>query len=162
MRWVILGVALGIPYSVAAATEDTTGTKASGDDVIEEIVVTGELRKDTLDTLPASISVVTAKQIAARQAQHLEQLFAMMPNVNFASGSSRARYFQIRGIGETGQFVEPLNPSVGLIIDHVDFSGIGTVGTLYDVNQVEVFRGPQGTLYECARRVDQRHHQRPD
>ena len=147
MRWVILGVALGIPYSVAAATEDATGTKASGDDVIEEIVVTGELRKDTLDTLPASISVVTAKQIAARQAQHLEQLFAMMPNVNFASGSSRARYFQIRGIGETGQFVEPLNPSVGLIIDHVDFSGIGTVGTLYDVNQVEVFRGPQGTLY---------------
>ena len=60
MRWVILGVALGIPYSVAAATEDTTGTKASGDDVIEEIVVTGELRKDTLDTLPASISAECA------------------------------------------------------------------------------------------------------
>jgi iron complex outermembrane recepter protein len=120
---------------------------ASDKDVIEEIVVTGELRSDSLDTLPESISVVTAKQIAARDAQHLEQLFAMTPNVNFASGSSRARYFQIRGIGETGQFVGPLNSSVGLIIDHVDFSGIGTIGTLYDVDQVEVFRGPQGTLY---------------
>ena len=52
-----------------------------------------------------------------------------MPNVNFARGASRARYFQIRGIGETGQFIAPLNPSVGTIIDHVDFSGIATVST---------------------------------
>jgi len=129
---------------LAAATATAAGANT---DTIEEIVVTGELRADPLDTLPSSISVVTANEIAQRDAQHLEQLFAMTPNVNFASGASRARYLQIRGVGETGQFVEPLNSSVGLIIDHVDFSGVGTIGTLYDVNQVEVFRGPQGTLY---------------
>jgi outer membrane receptor protein involved in Fe transport len=124
-----------------------TAAHAAEADAIEEIIVTGELRTDRLDTLPSSVSVVTANEIAQRDAQHLEQLFAMTPNVNFASGASRARYLQIRGVGETGQFVEPLNSSVGLIIDHVDFSGIGTIGTLFDVNQVEVFRGPQGTLY---------------
>ncbi len=117
------------------------------DDSIEEIIVTGEFRSDPLDALPSSVSVATAAQIASLQAQHLEQLLSIMPNVNVASGASRARYFQIRGIGETGQFIAPLNPSVGTIIDHVDFSGIATVGTLYDVRQVEVFRGPQGTLY---------------
>ena len=53
----------------------------------------------------------------------------------------------MRGIGERGQFAEPLNASVGLLIDGVDFSGIGTAATLFDVSQVEVLRGPQGTLY---------------
>jgi iron complex outermembrane recepter protein len=120
---------------------------AAPDDSIEEIIVTGEFRSDPLDALPSSISVATEAQIASLEAQHLEQVLGMMPNVNAASGASRARYFQIRGIGETGQFIAPLNPSVGTIIDHVDFSGIATVSTLYDVRQVEVFRGPQGTLY---------------
>lgn len=114
---------------------------------IEEIVVTGEFRSNLLDSLPSSVSVATARQIAQLQAQQLEQVLALMPNVNYASGASRGRYLQIRGIGETGQFVEPLNSSVGLIVDHVDFSGIGTISTLYDVRQIEVFRGPQGTLY---------------
>ena len=134
----IFGVA-----SMAQATE----TSASQSTAIEEIVVTGELRSDPLDTLPSSISVVTSEQISALNAQHLEQILALMPNVNAASGASRARYLQIRGIGETGQFIAPLNPSVGLIVDHVDFSGIGTISTMYDVRQVEVLRGPQGTLY---------------
>ena len=53
----------------------------------------------------------------------------------------------MRGIGERGQFAEPLNSSVALLIDGVDFSGLGTAATLFDVSQVEVLRGPQGTLY---------------
>ena len=114
---------------------------------IEEIVVTGEFRDVRINQVPTSLSVITQRQIKERNAQHLEELLGMTPNVNFASGASRGRFYQIRGIGERGQFAEPLNASVGLIVDNVDLSGIGTVGTLYDVGQVEVFRGPQGTLY---------------
>ncbi len=128
--------------SIAAETNPSQASEA-----IEEIVITGELRADPIDSLPSSISVATAAQIAALQAQHLEQILALMPNVNVASGASRGRYLQIRGIGETEQFIAPLNPSVGLMVDHVDFSGIGAISTLYDVRQVEVLRGPQGTLY---------------
>ncbi|NJN50796.1 MAG: TonB-dependent receptor plug domain-containing protein [Gammaproteobacteria bacterium] len=115
--------------------------------VIEEVVVRGELRAAELTTVPASISVISAQTIARRHAQHLENLLGIVPNVNFAAGASRGRYLQIRGIGETGQFIEPLNSAVGIIIDHVDFSGIGAVTTLYGADQVEIFRGPQGTLY---------------
>lgn len=114
---------------------------------IEEIVVYGELRETPLAELPGSVSVIDAETIERRHAQHLEQLLAVTPNVNWASGASRGRYLQIRGIGETGQFIEPLNSSVGLVVDGVDFSGVAAVATLYDVEQVEVFRGPQGTLY---------------
>ena len=74
-------------------------------------------------------------------------MVAAAANLNLSNGASRARFFQIRGVGERGQFTEPLNPSVGLLIDGVDFSGIGGISTLFDVQQIEVFRGPQGDLY---------------
>ena len=68
--------------------------------------------------------------------------------MNYASGSSRARYYQIRGIGERGQFIEPINPSVGPLYDGVDLSGVGTIANLFDVEQVEILRGPQGTVWK--------------
>jgi iron complex outermembrane recepter protein len=113
----------------------------------EVIVVTGEFRDAALDDLPASISVLQADDLAARAAHHLDEALALAPNVSIAGGSSRSRFFQIRGIGERGQFVEPLNPSVGLVVDGVDLSIAASAATLFDVEQIEVFRGPQGTRY---------------
>ena len=114
---------------------------------IEEIIVTGEFRGSRLEDSPASISVVRLEDQKAATVNHLEEVIGWLPNVSLASGASRARFIQIRGIGERGQFAEPLNPSVGLVLDGVDMSGIGTAATLFDVQQVEVLRGPQGTLY---------------
>ncbi len=113
----------------------------------EVVIVTAEFRKTNLMDSSASTSVVGADDIRQRAAQHLEEVLNLAPNVNFAGGTSRARYFQIRGVGDRSQFQEPLNPSVGLRLDGVDFSGIGSIGTLFDVEQVEVLRGPQGTLH---------------
>jgi outer membrane receptor protein involved in Fe transport len=115
--------------------------------VLEEVVVTAELRSAPLLNQIGSVSVVTAQDIREREAQHLEGILNLAPNVNFAGGSSRARFFQVRGIGERSQFQEPLTPSIGLVIDGIDFSGLGGAGTLFDVDQVEILRGPQGTLH---------------
>jgi outer membrane receptor protein involved in Fe transport len=122
-------------------------SQAFGQQPIEEIVVTGEFRDRGLDDLPSSISVLQGETIEERAARHLEEILALIPNVNLAGGSARSRFFQIRGIGERGQFAEPLNPSVGLIVDGVDLSTAAAAATLFDVEQVEVFRGPQGTRY---------------
>ena len=114
---------------------------------LEEVVVTAELRPAPLLSQVGSISVISAQDILEREAQHLEGILNLAPNVNFAGGTSRARFFQIRGVGERSQFQEPLNPSIGLVIDGIDFSGLGGAGTLFDVQQVEILRGPQGTLH---------------
>ncbi len=53
----------------------------------------------------------------------------------------------MRGIGELEQYQGAPNPSVGFLIDDIDFSGVGVPATTFDVQQVEVLRGPQGTRY---------------
>ncbi len=139
---------LALAYSGLPALGQETGNERSEDALeIEEIVVTATFRGDELYQVPSSIGVVPAEAIARRGATHLEEILNMIPNLNYAKGSSRSRFLQIRGIGERGQFSEPLNASVGLIVDGVDLSGIGTVAMLFDVEQVEVLRGPQGTRY---------------
>jgi len=114
---------------------------------LPEVVVTAQLRQSDELSVPSSMSVVSEQVITARAAQHFEEVINTIPNVNFSSGSNRARYFQIRGIGERSQFVSPLNASVGLLVDGVDFSGVGSIATMLDVDQIEVLRGPQGTIY---------------
>lgn len=109
--------------------------------------VQADFRNADVQQLPEAVTVVGSEQIEARSAEHLEQVLSFAPNVNFASGASRGRYFQIRGIGERSQFVDPVNPSVGLLIDGIDMTGLGAAATLFDVQQVEILRGPQGTRF---------------
>ncbi len=122
-------------------------TAQSNTATINEIIVTADYRKSNALDISSSISVVGSEIIEKKNAHHLEEILLNAPNVNSSSGSSRARFYQIRGIGERGQFSEPLNSSVGVIIDGIDFSGIGTTALLYDVEQVEILLGPQGTRY---------------
>ncbi|MFZ8914410.1 MAG: TonB-dependent receptor plug domain-containing protein, partial [Pseudomonadales bacterium] len=114
---------------------------------LEEIVVTGALQPRTLEELPTAVTVFTQADLEARGQSHLEGLLAESPNVNAANGGGRARFFQMRGIGERGQFSEPLNPSVGLILDGVDLSGAGGAAQLFDLDAVNLFRGPQPGRY---------------
>lgn len=114
---------------------------------LEEVKVVADFRGNVASDLATSLTVLGSDEIAETGARHFEEIISSLPNVNFAGGTSRARFFQIRGIGERSQFAAPINPSVGYIIDNVDFSGVGSTGTLFDVSQVEVFRGPQGTRY---------------
>ena len=134
-----------LSFGVAAAAfgQDT----AQEDALIEEVVVTASFRDTALETVPVSVSVLSADSINLRAAQHLEQVLGMAPNLNYAAGASRGRFLQARGVGERSQFKDPLDASVGLVIDGVDFSGIGLAAVLHDVRQVEVLRGPQGTAF---------------
>ena len=108
----------------------------AADLVLDTQTVQADFRKTDVQQIPEAVTVVDAAQIEARSAEHLDQVLSFAPNVNYASGASRGRYFQIRGIGERSQFVDPVNPSVGLVIDGIDMTGLGAAATLFDVQQV--------------------------
>ena len=114
---------------------------------LEELVVTASLKEVRSLDLPTSVTVLDAETIRQGAVQHFEELAQITPNLHWAGGSSRARYFQVRGIGERSQYEGAPNPSVGFLLDDIDFSAIGGVATRFDLGSVEVLRGPQGTRY---------------
>ncbi|MFQ6005117.1 MAG: TonB-dependent receptor [Woeseia sp.] len=120
---------------------------ADAEEILDEIIVTADFRGRATSELPANITVLDKELIEQAAVQHFEELVFIVPNFNWSGDGNRARYFQIRGVGELEQYEGAPNPSVGFLIDDIDFSGIGTIATLFDVQQVEVLRGPQGTRY---------------
>jgi outer membrane receptor protein involved in Fe transport len=114
---------------------------------IEEIVVTADFRERSASEIPASVTTFDAEAVAQLAVQHFEELINVVPNLNWSGDGHRARYLQIRGVGELEQYQGAPNPSVGFLIDDIDFSGIGTIATTFDIDRIEVLRGPQGTRY---------------
>jgi iron complex outermembrane recepter protein len=135
---VILSTALALSTPIHAAGDS---------DQLDEIVVTATLRSTPLLETPASVSVLSSADLQNAGRQHFEDVLGLVPNLNWAGDTSRPRYFQIRGIGELQQYQGAPNPSVAFLIDDIDFSGLGSAATLFDVDQIEVLHGPQGTLY---------------
>jgi outer membrane receptor protein involved in Fe transport len=131
-------------YGANASAADNP---AAGSQVLEEVVVTATLREQSLLDTPVSITVLNERTLQDAGRQHFEDVLAAVPNLNWAGGTSRPRFFQIRGIGEREQYEGAPNPSVGFLIDDIDFSGIGMPATLFDVGSIEVLRGPQGMRY---------------
>ena len=123
------------------------GLAAAQSTQLEEIVVTANFREAPIEELPISVSVLDRAELEASTQQHFEEVIRRIPNLNLSGEGSRARYFQLRGVGELEQYEGAPNPSVGFIVDDIDFSGLGSIATLFDIDRVEVLRGPQGTRY---------------
>lgn len=141
-------LAILLHTSVAFAESNSSiDNNLIAEQAVEVITVNAGYRAKSLQTTASTLSVLSAQDISLRNAQNLEEIIGSVANVNFSSGSQRARYYQIRGIGERSQFKEPINPSVGVIVDDIDFSGIGSIASTFDVAQVEVYKGPQGTRF---------------
>jgi len=130
--------------SLAAATD--TATEAATGSEIEELIVSG-YRSVTPQELDTSITLIDGETIRLATLSHFEELVPLVPNMNYSGEGSRARYFQLRGIGEREQYEGAPNPSVGFIVDDIDLSGIGGVSASHDLQQVDVLRGPQSARY---------------
>ncbi len=114
-------------------------------ETIEEIIIKGDWRQTSADQEDSSVFVLDEEIIKSQPLKHFEQLSYLVPNLNFAASDSRARYFQIRGIGERSGYQGTPNSSVGFLIDDIDYSGQGGIATTFDLDQIEIYRGPQGS-----------------
>ena len=93
----------------------------------------------------SSIVILNTKLLKSEPIKHFENISYLVPNLNFAASDSRARHFQIRGIGERSGYERTPNSAVGFLIDDIDYSGQGGIATTFDIEQIEVHRGPQGS-----------------
>src|SRR5271156_5296181 len=135
---------------LAASAPVPASETSSNDPQLDEIIVTATLRSAPAIEVPASVTVLDAQTLRDAGRANLEDVLGLIPNLNWAGDTSLPRYFQLRGIGELEQYQGAPNPSVGFLIDDIDFSGLGTAGTLYDIDQIDVLRGPQPTRYGAS------------
>jgi iron complex outermembrane receptor protein len=136
------------PLTIVACLLAAAGASAAEAPVkLEPVVVTATLRPLPASELAGGVTVLAGADLRDSAVVHLEELLPQLPSLSWAGASSRPRYFQLRGIGELEQYQGAPNPSVGFLLDEIDFSGIGMIASTFDVAQVEVLRGPQGTRY---------------
>lgn len=110
--------------------------------------VTADLWESPLARIPASVTLLDDAALQAGAVRHLGDLLDSVPNLTFSGGTSRPRYLQIRGSGENSQFEgETPDSAVRFLVDDLDFTGLGTIASAFDLAQVEVLRGPQAGAF---------------
>jgi iron complex outermembrane receptor protein len=130
----------GIPSNSFAQSDGVSSR------TLEEVVVTAERRQVGLMDLPMSISAVTGDTLNEQGIVNFSQLVDTMPNVTYSAIAQIPRIF-IRGVG-LDALAPGADPRVAIYTDEVYNARVaGAFGTFFDLERVEVLRGPQGTLY---------------
>lgn len=157
----ILLLLLLLVIGILCLTEavEAQSTEASSDTperrVLEEIVVTAARREEHLQDASMSVSALTGDSLSAIGAKELDDYFGFVPSVNSASntiGERGGKNIIIRGISNTriasSNDTASLTATTGFYINDVPVTAVDT--ELFDIDRVEVLRGPQGTLYGAA------------
>jgi len=112
---------------------------------IEEVVVTARRKEEALGDVPDSLLVFGADQVEKQRINQLGDLAVLSPNIGFQQDNSPTSYFiSVRGITQTRN----TDPAVSVWIDGVQYSNPSQLRSeLFDVQQIEVLKGPQGSLY---------------
>lgn len=141
---------LAIGASVIAFAASSASAQDTADvGGIQDIIVTAQKRAENLQDVPISIAALTGQAVEDLRAVNLQGLGNSVPNVqiNTFSNTPNTAVFTIRGIG----VIEPdpyAGNTVGIVVDGVpQYFSMGALLDMFDIDRVEVLRGPQGTLF---------------
>lgn len=127
---------------------DTTGPSRSVTNQVEEIVVSARKRAEALEDTPVAVTAVTASALRESGVYRIDQVTELVPNLQFQNSiQGNLAQFSIRGVG-TGNPDIQFDPGVAVYLDGVFLPrASGSLLSVVDVQQIEVLRGPQGTLF---------------
>ena len=115
--------------------------------LIEEVVVTAQKREESVQDVPIAISAMNQNQLDALNVKNTDDLLKAFPNLSVKPGGASNTGFSIRGVG-TDNFHVTANQAVGQYMDEVTLiSPFVSQFGLFDLERVEVLRGPQNTLF---------------
>jgi len=140
---------LAVGVSAAALTAFTAPAMAqtAGSNVIEELVVTAQKKEEALQDVPIAVSAFDQNALEKSKIDGGPNLVLAVPNVNFSKGNFTGYNFQIRGIGSK-LVAASGDAGTGIHLNNAPLIANNLFETeFYDVERVEVLRGPQGTLY---------------
>lgn len=152
----LAGVAAGIAVcgpvyaqtAPAPASDSPTASPPQDDQSgVPDIVITAERRTSTIQKTAIAVSAIGGAEIQERQLNTIGEVLTKTPAV-VITNSTKGQAIFIRGIGSTGDAQEGGDPAVNLNIDGVyEQQALVPLASSFDVNRIEVLRGPQGTLY---------------
>jgi iron complex outermembrane receptor protein len=145
--WLLAGIATGAQISPSRAQSQAPDASQN----LDEIVVTAERRESTVQKTPFSITAISGEQIAAQGLQGIKDIAVETVGIQMRSAGPGQTEYDMRGLTSGGG----ASPTVGLYLNDVplaspaaSFTGHVSIDPdLFDLNRVEVLRGPQGTLF---------------
>src|SRR5262245_1383979 len=145
VQWTVIGVCSGGLLSpVLCSAQSNTSSTASGD-TLEEIVVTARKRDESLHDVPVAVNAFSAADIQSAGIERPQDFIALTPNVTMVQTQNQGTSFiTVRGISQARNS----EPSVAVLIDGVLLANPSQFNQeLYDIEHIEVLKGPQGALY---------------
>jgi len=148
----LVGLSLAGESRAAAAPDSDQANAAAPKTALEEIVVTAQKRQENLMDTPMSVSALTGEDLARDHATRFEDYVGSVPGLNLIEGGPVTNQLVIRGV-TTGN--NPINSTVAVYLDETPWTSEGPFANpgiapnldTYDLQRIEVLRGPQGTLY---------------
>jgi iron complex outermembrane receptor protein len=147
-RALLLGVVLTAAAIAPLAGAEEVGPQSEGSSAqLEEVLVTAERRESKLEDTPIAVSVIEGGEIQRERLINLSDIAAKVPSFTFNQVNASESFISIRGT-TIGNDAAGIDQGVSVFIDEVPTTGFGDDNPdLYDLQSVEVLRGPQGTLF---------------
>ncbi len=147
----MLALGVSTPLLAQSAAQASASAAQASASSGQDIVVTAEKRTATVQTAPLSITALSGKQLQAQGITGLEDIVRTVPGISMRTNGPGQTEIEIRGLASSGGSA----PTVGYYLDETPLSPpaaslngkVVLSPDLYDLNRVEVLRGPQGTLY---------------